>query len=115
MSSRKKDSALLGTIKWIARILGSLVALMVLVFGVGYAIQGSAPTGPAIIVFAFWIIGVVAAWKWEGFGGSLILANTLACTLLPYDIIWPPNPLIVFPFCGVLFCIYWLATQAKTT
>ena len=118
MDRAPKPSIVLRIIRWTARIAGSLIALLVIVFIIGYTFGdpalGGPPPVPAIVLFGFWIAGVVIAWKREGFGGSLILVNSLASTLIASDLIWPPTLLTIFPAVGVLFCVCWLLSK-KTT
>ena len=118
MDRAPRPNVLLRIIRWTARIAGSLISLLVIVFIIGYTFGdpdlGGPPPVSAFVLFGFWIAGVVIAWKREGVGGSLILANSLASTLIASDLIWPPSLLTIFPATGVLFCVCWLLSR-KTT
>lgn len=105
-------------IRWAARISGLLVIaiflfLLILAFANEDGIQTQAV--PKIILMALAICGVVAAWRWERTGGTMLVASGLALGLsmcqgyqtfgpvglLLVLVIYTPLPL----FSGVLFLL----------
>lgn len=111
------------SLRWIARILGSLVALLIIVFVLGYAIGGDPKANeetslktmvfPAII-FTVWIAGVALAWKWEGIGGGILFLSSIVFFIAVSDALWPPNPLSILPITGVLFLVCWWKSKTTT-
>jgi hypothetical protein len=61
--------------RWIARILGTLIALGFLTFVVA---EGPPPLSPTFLCMAVTFAGLLLAWKWEGLGGLLILGGCAA-------------------------------------
>jgi len=109
-------------LRWLARILGSLTALLVTVFGIAYAIGGELSfseksellTSISVVsVFTVWVAGMVISWKWEDIGGGMLVLNSIIFYIfVPNAMDWPPNPLIVFPIAGILFLICWWKSRA---
>jgi len=104
------------TLRWIARVLGSLLALFFLLMGLGYAIGGDAQATQeenfltmlgVVTIFTVWIIGIILAWKWEGIGGGIILLSTIIFFIVVPDALSPFNPLHLLPVIGILFLICW--------
>ncbi|MEI6853295.1 MAG: hypothetical protein WCL06_10645 [Bacteroidota bacterium] len=108
-------------LRWSARIIGALMALLCFAFFAGYMVEGmnNPNTGPGIepynmVMFAFWGIGLIAlllAWWKEGLGGvisliSFIIFNILAA-LNPVEGSGYFIGLTVFMVPSVLFIICW--------
>ena len=118
----KLENRFLLALRWIARILASLVALLIVVFAVGYAIGGDSKATeetslktmvfPAVM-FTVWVAGVALAWKWEGIGGGILLLSSIVFFIAVSNALWPPNPLLILPITGILFLICWW--KSKTT
>jgi hypothetical protein len=80
--------------RWAARTLGSLIAGFVVTMAVA---QGFNPmdlnTRELALASAMFValVGMVALWRWEGIGGSLVIAGMLAfCTI--YSVATGPLP-----------------------
>ena len=70
---------LLLVLRWTARILGSVVLLLVAAFAVGEGVPNPLAQPLAVnllfIAIATMVIGLLVAWKWEVIGGTLILGG----------------------------------------
>lgn len=104
------------TLRWIARVLGSLVVLFLILMALAYAIEEGAEGLPGIRVSAaiiIWIIGVALSWRWEGIGGGIILLNTVIFFILVPKVFSSLSPYHLFLVVGILFLICrWKARTA---
>ncbi|MEI8201365.1 MAG: hypothetical protein WCH34_00010 [Bacteroidota bacterium] len=114
-----KNTKLINTIHWTAIILGTLIVAFVLLFAIGYAIEGSNKTGPGldnhtIFTFTVWGIGlaglILAIWK-PGIGGLISLLSFIVFNILAA---MSPNPdaryspvLLIFFLPSILYLLYW--------
>jgi hypothetical protein len=97
-------------IRWIARILGSALFLLVLAFiiGEGYPnpLKLTASELISMIAFLMMLIGIPLAWKWEGLGGLIMLIGFIIFWIVNYlgshrvgvGWVFP-----IFPIVGILF------------
>lgn len=106
-------------LRWLARIIGSLMALFILfmlvvhMFGDVEGEDGKPPIH-VILFFSLWIVGVILAWKWEVVGGGLLLLNSIVFFIVTPNAFWPPNPFFnAFPVTGILFLVCWLKSRQK--
>ena len=116
-SPGKLESKFFLALRWIARIVGSLAVLLIIVFGLAYAIGGDPNateesdflTKVSVAgMFTVWVVGVVLGWRWENIGGGILIAGSaIFYIFVPDAMDWPPNPLIAFPITGILFLICW--------
>jgi hypothetical protein len=97
-------------IRWIARILGTLMALFAVVMGVGEGLPRPSELTPneqmmwaGLIVM---MIGVLAAWKWEVAGAFLILAGFVVKWVAAGQ--YPATLFGLFPLAGFLYLIAWM-------
>ena len=108
-------------IRWVARILGSLILAFVLFFLLAY-IFGEDESGNGfrntkeVISFLFFpvstFIGLSLAFKWEGLGGIITIVGIIGLFVVRPDLlnsIYMTIPIIP----GVLYTIYWLMTKNK--
>ena len=107
-------------LRWVARIIGSLVALLVVLFGVAYTIGGNPPPPLVFLAFLVLVIGVILAWFWEGIGGGLLLLLSIVFAIVQPNAFWTPNeasvgptPMLIFPIAAILFLICWLKSRTK--
>lgn len=103
------------TLRWIARALGSIVALFLIMFALGYALQEGEGGLPGIRISAaiiIWIIGVALSWRWEGIGGGIILLNTVIFFILVPNVFSSLSPYHFFLVVGILFLICWWKARA---
>ena len=102
-------------VRWVARIVGTLTALLVLVFLLAYALgdegEGGTAGLQAAVFLSIFILSVALAWKWERVGGVLLLINSVVFLIVETRGIWPPTPLTLFPVCGVLFLVSWFGRR----
>ena len=109
-------------IRWIARILGSLLVVIGLIFFGSELVQDL--TGEPVfsndstisivallILHGAYIIGYSIAWKWEGLGGAIAIGGVICSQLIS------PSPLsmfsaqLLFTIPGILFLIYWYLSR----
>jgi Na+/melibiose symporter-like transporter len=102
-------------IRWIARIVGSLLVLFVLLMFIGYAINPQ-DTGkitsteiPLFMGMIAMLLGIIVAWFREGIGALLIFGGFLL--FFVQEIIKNKNfdvwILVIFPVIGLLFLLCW--------
>ena len=96
---------------WTARIIGTLILLLIAVFAIGEGVHPTRmfqPLGVAILTVALltMIVGQIAAWKREGVGGGLIVGSfALFCIVnhgVPMNIVFAPWLLT-----GLLYLACW--------
>lgn len=104
-------------IRMVARFLGGVLFLMIIMFAVGEGIPNpfSLPAAQALTFFSFVVMlgGLILAWIREGIGGLIILIG--------YGIFIIVNPdsnlfgvVSIFPITALLFIIYWWKSGKKT-
>lgn len=116
MDSREKTKHYCAAgICWAARILGSLLAALVLVIVVCHAFSEeglpdpfSQPPGVTLEflgLFAVWA-GVVLAWKWEGVGGLLTIGGVIIFHIVEGRL-WLNWVFGLFGLVGIMFLLCW--------
>jgi hypothetical protein len=110
-------------IRWIARVVGTLLVLFTLFMFIGEMMEGYHKNGKIetfnslqIITFIFWFLGLaglILAWWKEGAGGIF----SFICTVI-FLILVKVNPearfmaiLFIFLIPSVLFILYWWLTK----
>ena len=107
------------TIRWIARISGSLILAFILFFLLAH-IFGEDESGNGfqntkeVILFLFFpistLIGLSLALKWEGLGGIITIVGMIGLFVIRPDllnVIYMLLPIVP----GILYTIYWLMTK----
>lgn len=108
-------------IRWLARILSSLIVLMFLLFIVAHLFvdeKNSSSSGLTtteaymFVAVGIMLLGLILAWKWEAAGGLLAIVGYTSFAILEGDffIAWP------FTIClisAVLFLISWFLNLGK--
>jgi hypothetical protein len=73
------EERLVKMVRWIARLGGSLLLLLVVVIALGEGLPNFLKLTPPELVLQVallgMMLGIITAWKWEGIGGSLVLAG----------------------------------------
>ena len=73
------DLPILTVVRWTARIIGTLLLLLMAVFAIGEGVPNPSILSPReILLFAalaMMILGQIVAFRWEGIGGILILSG----------------------------------------
>ena len=75
----KYERQVLTVARWSARVVGTLLLLLIAAFAIGEGVQpnrffhGSLPENLLAVAMLTMIVGQIAAWKWDGWGGLLIL------------------------------------------
>ena len=102
-------------IRWMARILGTLLAVLVLVIFVGESLSGQGPGNPfkhppAVLIefmamLAMWT-GVIVGWKWEGVGGLLAISGVIIFHVIGSRL-WINWVFGLFALVGILFLLCW--------
>lgn len=100
--------------RWPARIVGTLLLLLMLAIAIG---EGGPPnpwTQPwqvnveLHLMFAMWI-GMLLAWRWEGLGGALMIGGAAAFCAMEAQ---APNLLFgAILACGGLYITCWLFAE----
>jgi len=105
---------LVNTIKWTARVLGTLVFLLISVIFVGefssipnLSEQSLSVTIQFAAIFLMWA-GLILAWKWEGVGGFMIVGGFMLFWIVEQRI--PRLNIAFLPLIisGILYLVYWL-------
>ncbi len=105
-------------IRWVARVMGSLLAALFIFMFAGYALAGefipifrlTLPETLEMIAVLIALIGVGIAWRWELTGGVMVFSAGLMFMLVEsiesrsFDPIWFAT---VFMVVGVLFVLAW--------
>ena len=75
----KYERQILSVARWTARIIGTLLLLLIAIFAIGEGVPNplilSQRENLLTAALATMIVGQIAAWKWEGVGGVLILGG----------------------------------------
>lgn len=104
------------TIRWIARILGIITVLLVvmLLLGVGFPKQSQlTEIEKMMFIFeGFMLIGVFIAFRWEGISSILILLGYLTFAILNSQILTMPV-FYLFPITASLLGYCWLKSRKK--
>ena len=81
---------------WTARIVGSLILLLILAFAIGEGVpnplHGLVRRNPLTFALVTMMVGLVLAWKWEGIGGLLILGGLAFVVIVNHGVpacCWP--------------------------
>ncbi len=95
-------------LRWTARVLGTLLVLLVVVLMIGEGVpKPSILTAPEKLMFApliVMLLGLILAWRWEGTGGTLALSGYLL-----FGVLGPRLASSPFMAGGVAGCLYLLA------
>lgn len=106
------------TIRWMARITGSLILAFVLFFVLAH-IFGEEESGSGFkntseaITFIFFpvstVLGLGLALKWEGLGGLIVILGMIGLFIIRPDLL---GPLFLIPLIpGGLYSSYWLLSR----
>lgn len=138
-SVKVADDRATRAMRWIARIWGTLIVAIALIFIVGYAwswvttgtadpnaVEDYPPIENLPPLFAFLsVLGLALAWRWEGLGGGIAVVFSLA--MLPVLLIhWPiaeDFPRFLIPYGvwavliipGILFLICWRRSKRRAS
>jgi hypothetical protein len=85
-------------LRWTARILGTLLLVLIAAFAIGEGVpnplHGSVAENLLTAAFLAMIVGQIAAWKWEGIGGLLIVGSLALFAVVshgvPLNVIFGP-------------------------
>jgi hypothetical protein len=110
-----------GVIRWSARTIGTLVAVVffAFLFGEGFGPPGAHTLNPFVLsipdlaVLSLRLlacIGLCLAWRWEALGGGIALVGILAATILRP---WVAVAAIAMSVPGVLYLLSWLLRRPQ--
>ena len=116
-----KNQKLTDSVRWTARISGSLLLafglffLLANIFGQD-ELGGGIRDSKEMVIFLLFpmstILGLALAWKWEGLGGIITTAGMIWFFILRPELI--SNFYMVIPIIpGLLFIAYWLMAKNK--
>ena len=101
-------------LRWVARILSVIIIAFFLFMFIGEMLdslhsgKNGSLSNNAILqltLFGIGIIGIIAAWIWELYGGLLSLVAFVVLAIInPVTII---SPVIIYPVNAILFMIVW--------
>ncbi len=122
METASTPSKTLLSLRWVARILGTLIVVFSLFFFIANVIeQGEMPNpdfGHGLVTFLYIIalIGFLIAWRWEGFGG--ILSAISLVFMATVNVIWvhaakDPGSEIIFVIPALLFIYCWWKSRKR--
>lgn len=104
------------TLKWVARILGAFVVVLIVVFAVGEGVPNPLAQPPAVAAslaaMAAMLAGLLLlAWRWNAAGGLLAVAGFAVFTALNG---FRVNAFLAPAFvAGVLHMIYWATSRRQ--
>ena len=102
-------------IRWSARILGGLLFLMLVLFAIGEGLPNpmTQPTVVKIELFAMFAmsLGCLAGWKWEWFGGILVLGGYTCFCAEEWQTLNVQFPFGLVLFVGLLYLVSWWNTR----
>jgi len=113
----KSKSRTLTIIRWIARISGLVFAAFWLLMFIGEGLSSAHETNPIVlrnliglIAVFLYLLGLILAWKWEGFGGiAAIICIAIFAAAVP-DAPIPMYAIMALP--AILFIICWLMSRS---
>jgi len=115
--AQQPDSTTIVVIRWLARIVGALMVVLVVVFFVGESLGGGGSLSPARLTPVEWFevaallvmsVGTLLAWRWEALGGALSLGGGLAFNIvesLSKGWVEPVWFAVVFAVVGMMFLV----------
>jgi hypothetical protein len=107
-------TVLTGVIRWIARIVGLLAVLFVGIFAAFEGLGGDHAGGsdiPVVMIIGTVLMmgGLLAAWKWDFWGGLasltgffIVAENNSGVWHMPLMVILFMAPAVLFIFCGLI-------------
>ncbi len=120
MKTQKKTA---NTIRWIARIWGSLILAFVLFFVLAH-IFGNEESGGGfrntgeVITFIFFpissVIGLSIALKWEGLGGLITIGGIIGLFIMRFDLISNLYFIAGIAPPGILYIFYWYLSKGQS-
>lgn len=125
MQKTSSSSITVKILRWVARILGTTLAVLFLTLVIGEIIEKgelSIPDPGNRVMMAFFLLaqaGLLIAWRWEGFGGFLAAASIIITILL--RLFWVQgaegrDPIVAFLIWLIpafLFIYCWWRTSKK--
>jgi hypothetical protein len=117
----KLNSTFFSILRWFARIIVSLAAGLLLLFGVANLIGGEIWDIPplGLLLFTLFVVTAVIAWIWEGVAGGILLLGSIIFIIYAPNAFWrsadafPPTPLLLFPIAAIIFIVCWLKSRSK--
>jgi hypothetical protein len=108
------------TLRWIARISGLVFAAFFLLMFIGEGLEGMSRAHEAnpiafraligLVAVFLYLLGLILAWKWEGFGGIAAIVFIVVFAVAVPDAPIPMYAIMAFP--AILFIICWLMSRS---
>lgn len=109
--------SVLAAAKWSARVVGTGILALIVILAIGEGVHPvrmfeSLRVGLLTVAMLTMIVGQIAAWKWEGIGGGLILGSYVLFAVvnhgIPFNLVFGPWLLtgLIYLACG------WRRTRA---
>jgi len=97
-------------IRWIARVLGGLIVLFLVLMVVAEGIPSPSSLTPAerllFVAVIVMLVGLVSAWKWELARGLLTICGYVLFAIVEQEVLLPWVFLLIL-ISGVLFLLSW--------
>jgi hypothetical protein len=118
MANKEKTA---NTIRWIARIWGTLILAFVLFFLITDLIGGTESGGglrkDEILSFIFFpvstLLGLAIALKWEGLGGLVATLGIIGLFVIRFDLISDVVFIAGIAPPGILYLLYWFLSKDR--
>ncbi|MGO9109709.1 MAG: hypothetical protein ACLP9L_10785 [Thermoguttaceae bacterium] len=109
--------------RWTARIIGTLLLVLIAIFVIGEGVPNpsilSHRENLLTVAMLTMIVGQIAAWKWEGIGGVLILSSYFLFAIMnhgiPFNIVFGPWLLTGLLFLGCAWMESKVAGSSSST
>jgi len=106
-------------IRWVPRVVGPLLFVMLIVFAVGEGIPTHLKQSPVVQIemmamFIMWC-GLLIAWKSELIGGVLVLAGYTCFCWIEWQAPSIKFPFGLFLFVGLMYILSWWIRKRQTS
>lgn len=114
------EQTFVSTIRYLAHLFSVLLIVVVILLTLGETFPGSSDATSRELLLTFsliiMLVGLFAAWKWEGIGGSLIILGFLFFLIFNSvfsDFLRLGFFFLLFPLTGILFLLCCLREKNK--
>ncbi len=116
VSRRRKYWAI--CLRWVARIYGGLLAVLVLMIAIGEGppnpFTQPLPVAIELSGMLAMVIGCIVGWKQQGLGGLLVISGIMIFHVIEKRL-WLMGAFPLFDLAGILFLLSWLLSRRQQT
>jgi len=109
----------MSAIRWIPRVVGTLLFVMLIVFAVGEGVPNpmKQPLAVRIEMLAMFIMwfGLLIAWKSELIGGILVLLGYICFCWVEWQAPYIEFPFGLFLFVGLMYILSWWSRKKRNS